>query len=1348
MRSSDDTYYNINRLHVVFAVSAALLVAVTVWMFVVDHHRPWKEYQRVYRDRVEPWLADSRLAQRETAAFAEEEAALRAALEEAAAAVPPAQPVEQFSALARNAGNPAGAAAVEKAYTALLATPSQERGQQLFDAIRTVIERFEQQGNESDRRRRVFRSQFNEARSQYEMAAGRGAPPEELARLQEVTTEIQRKIDAISSEIDAAESVRRQLVDQLTSITAREDAAQKALETHLAQVQQFRRSLAGHPDPSAAEISRLPFVDGLGRTLAVEQIWLPELTIDYNFRRVARFDRCITCHQGIDQVEPGTPARPAIPQMEQLTLELATPEAPPEESELTIESLYGLTLASRGILIDAQPTVSVVEPESATAWAGLYAGDAILKIDGTPVTDRDDTADRLTSPPTWGEPLRLEIRRGLPQPYCGHPRLDLFVGSKSPHPVAEYGCTICHGGQGSATDFTFASHTPNGPEDRKHWRQDHDWRAKDHWDFPMLARRFLESSCLQCHHDVTDLEPSKRYPDPPAPKLLAGYHLIRQNGCFGCHQISGFDPAGKPIGPDLRLEPLAAEVAGQGDAARNPIESATGSLLRVGPSLRHVMERFDNAAIDRWIADPKSIRPRTRMPRFFGLHEHLQGKELERAKRFEAVEVEAVRNYLQAASQPLDLLPAPSEVTEPPSAERGKPLFVEQGCVACHRHEDVPEGQSVVGPDLTGLGVMITTETGRAWLTSWIRDPARHSPRTPMPSLLLEPKSLGSNAADGRPRMSDPAADLAAYLLESKGTTLEPSPPIHEADLDDLARTHLIRQFSAAQTEEILARGISPETAAGDLGDATELLAPISREKKLRYVGKRTVRKRGCFGCHDIPGLENTQQIGPDLTDWGRRQKSLLAFEQVEGFLDKNPPTEADGAPEDRAFYREAIDAGRREGFLWQKLRQPRSFDFHKTEHKGYNEQLTMGLFSFTPGEREQIMTFVLGLVADPPNGRYVHSPDPPAKAIAKGRKVLDRYGCAECHTMRMPRWRFRYDPQQWDGPSPSETFDFVRPHFSAEAVAESLIRDRTGWGQAEVVGQPLIDPSGETILDEDDDGNPVFVFSLWEPALINGEAWQVGGAQIPISESHVLQQYPAWGGPFAQLLYPYAADRSGTAWLEAWGMVPPALTDEGPKVQPNWLYDYLLNPTVIRPSVLLRMPRYDLSPAEASALVEYFAAASDVAFPFTSAPQTQTDPSSNHVQAARMDQAMRLVTDKKTYCAKCHLIGDYDPGGEIQTIFAPNLAEVGRRIRPEYLRTWLAHPKSILPYTGMPVNFPPSGPPMGQDLLPGDGRQQLDAVADLLLQYDAYLQKRTSIRAMVDGARIESGNPPGAAQE
>ena len=130
-----------------------------------------------------------------------------------------------------------------------------------------------------------------------------------------------------------------------------------------------------------------------------------------------------------------------------------------------------------------------------------------------------------------------------------------YVGSLSPHKLDGIGCTICHEGQGSATDFKWASHSSNSPGEGDRWRRDYGWFANHHWIFPMNPKRFAESSCLKCHHEVVDLEASQRFPDPPAPKLLAGYDLIRQYGCYGCHEINGFDGPTRRLGPDLRTEP-------------------------------------------------------------------------------------------------------------------------------------------------------------------------------------------------------------------------------------------------------------------------------------------------------------------------------------------------------------------------------------------------------------------------------------------------------------------------------------------------------------------------------------------------------------------------------------------------------------------------------------------------------------------------------------------------------------------------------------------------------------------------------------------------------------------------
>jgi len=64
--------------------------------------------------------------------------------------------------------------------------------------------------------------------------------------------------------------------------------------------------------------------------------------------------------------------------------------------------------------------------------------------------------------------------------------------------------------------------------------------------------------------------------------------------------------------------------------------------------------------------------------------------------------------------------------------------------------------------------------------------------------------------------------------------------------------------------------------------------------------------------------------------------------------------------------------------------------------------------------------------------------------------------------------------------------------------------------------------------------------------------------------------------------------------------------------VQPDWLYNFLLDPTVIRPEghMLLRMPKFNMSPEESRALVNYFAGSSRIMNPLVglTAPYVKID--------------------------------------------------------------------------------------------------------------------------------------------
>jgi hypothetical protein len=81
-----------------------------------------------------------------------------------------------------------------------------------------------------------------------------------------------------------------------------------------------------------------------------------------------------------------------------------------------------------------------------------------------------------------------------------------------------------------------------------------------------------------------------------------------------------------------------------------------------------------------------------------------------------------------------------------------------------------------------------------------------------------------------------------------------------------------------------------------------------------------------------------------------------------------------------------------------------------------------------------------------------------------------------------------------------------------------------------------------------------------------------------------------------------------------------------------------------------------------------------------------------------------------------------------------PRLDRVHSRLRPDYLERWIGDPVRILPYTAMPVNIPPDKP-IDQKLFPGTSQDQLNAVVDLLANFDRLADAQLSIKARVKPA-------------
>ena len=1452
MPATEQTWRDSKLLHLVFGITSLAMLVCTIWMLAADHQREWKVYRRKFRD-IEAWSAQSRVSQQESAQYYED---LRKAREELLAAqqtVPKGTLIDKFNAVARAHAEEQGESVnldpVNDAYVRLKEAPQEQRPQyreELRAAMARIVDDARFVENEKASLKKFRAADFDVVRSEYELGVGNDLPQDQLDAMQERVTEEREYVAEAEEEVQEAKAYRLALEEQMAPIFAAEAEARKNLDNLETELDQLETALAERTYKPMDTVISMPIIDAFSPN-KVDQIWLPKLTINNNFRDVARFDRCTNCHLGIDRTAPGSAVEPAYPEEHSLIVSVATPDEKPEalnkkpaDAEQlaalyadVLREAYGLQLAPHGLLEENEAVVSVVRPESPAAKAGLQVADRIVAVQGTSLLDRNQVYSFLLESPNWGEPIELTVLRGLPHPYASHPRLDLFVGSLSPHTLQDVGCTICHDGQGSATAFKWASHSPNDPLEAHEWKREYGWFDNHHWIYPMYPNRFSESLCLKCHHDVVELQPSERFPEPPAPKLVEGFNLIKDYGCFGCHEINGYDGPNKRIGPDLRAEPNYAPAAEallatdglteqQQEWARQVIEfpdkpaprhdllqslenaeelpgdpvmakrwmsvledvETPGKLRKVGPSLRHVASKVNFEFLYSWIRKPSDFRPSTKMPQFFGLWSALGPESVEVSERYEPIEIRGITEYLLGESQPFEY-DEPAEGTAEPSAERGKFAF-EVRCLACHKHDAFPKATMTQGPDLSNLGSKLGGEAnpnGPKWLYTWLKNPSSYHPRTKMPNMLLDP--VETTDAENNNIKVDPAADIAAWLLESHewkpvGVPKRELTKAEQGALEDLAMEYLSATFSKRQAAEYLKNGIPPRMRNELKGDEVELVGDeMTTDMKLRYVGRRSISKYGCSGCHDIPNFEDVKPIGTGLADWARKTPDKLAFEQIVEYMkhghgkphaldyekeyDHGPDvtdveieeaeTHGPGDPFDflnldptTGYFMEKLVHHQREGFIWQKLREPRSYDYKKTQNKSYNERLRMPLFTILDDDmREAVITFVLGLVSEPPADQYIFHPDPQRGAIIAGNEVIEKYNCTGCHTLQMERWNLAYEPDDFGNPAPVNDYSFLQPHFSPEKIEASLKLNARGRREATVVGMAAVNADGD-VLRVDEDGVPLeaddtetpasYVFVPWDDVVLNGQVWQAGLQNILIPESTIEKRYEPVGGFLARFAYPaVVADelkRNPNAKPEeAWGWLPPPLHGEGRKVQTEWLHDFLLDPHMIRPSAVLRMPKFNMSSDEATKLVNYFAAVDGVAYPYDFDPRTRQ----SHLEQAeaehpdRMADALKIVVDNN-YCVKCHLLGDFAPEGS-DTAKAPQLDDVFKRLRPEYTLDWVANPKRILPYTGMPVNIPPDKP-VSQDLYKGDSVQQLDAVVDLLLNYDRYLETKTSIKPLI----------------
>jgi mono/diheme cytochrome c family protein len=334
-----------------------------------------------------------------------------------------------------------------------------------------------------------------------------------------------------------------------------------------------------------------------------------------------------------------------------------------------------------------------------------------------------------------------------------------------------------------------------------------------------------------------------------------------------------------------------------------------GELDKVGPYLRRIAAKAEPGWLARWIENPREFRSQTKMPDFFY---DMRRDEKDEEARAQSIAIAAY--LLDAAKEESEKWlaghPPPRGIDpqDPVKVNAGKDLVDSIGCRGCHGFAE-GESPALLGEskDIAPNLSGIAEKVDARWLYHWLKNPRHYSPVARMPSLRLS---------------DEEAVSIASYLM----TLGSPKPA--DADL-----------LNALGKKEVVERG------------------------------KTLVRKYGCFGCHDIPGMEAETRIGVELSTFGSKLLEELFF----GNRTDVPVT----------WYH----------WTYHKLKDPRTYATERIEQ-------IMPQFSLAEADVKALMVFLKSRSEEEVPEQYHPAHIEREKTLVRGRLVVEKYNCVGCHVI------------------------------------------------------------------------------------------------------------------------------------------------------------------------------------------------------------------------------------------------------------------------------------------------------------------------------------------------------------